>query len=460
MKFFRSLLAKYMLIIVLAISIVQISYLGVATFMLGISKTGSGDFSSEALLESDIEEQWHTQAKSINNASEDTIEQLFQKWQGQYPTASMFWVSEKGNLLTTMNVQDELPVKWTPAFTTKFIKERYGSDPFTVIAFLGDDVSNGFIVLEISRDVFKPPLMKIYDNYGSFLFFGVVAVILFFIAVSFLFFKGIRKRLLHLQEAMEIRDVDGLPIEIQVKKRDEIGQLEHSFNRMVCELRDSKQRQQKEEQLRRELIANLSHDLRTPLTKVRAQSYTISKEALSEEGIQALKAMETSIVNIDALIENLMSYTLLMASKYKFEPKNINVIRFVREHLTTWYPVFEREGFTIDIELQAFESNEWSVDPLWLGRIFDNIFQNVLRHANSGKYISVKTKSTESYTAFIIEDHGQGMKNESNAKGAGIGLSIVDIMVKGMDLEWEISSGQSGTKIIIKNVMQSAKLGN
>ena len=188
MKFFRSLLAKYMLIIVLAISIVQISYLGVATFMLGISKTGSGDFSSKALLESDIEEQWHAQAKGINNASEDTIEQLFQKWQRQYPTASMFWVSEKGNLLNTMNVQDELPKIWTPAFTTKFIKERYGSDPFTVIAFLGDDVSNGFIVLEISRDIFKPPLMKIYDNYGHFLFFGVVAVILFFIAVSFLFF--------------------------------------------------------------------------------------------------------------------------------------------------------------------------------------------------------------------------------------------------------------------------------
>ncbi len=83
----------------------------------------------------------------------------------------------------------------------------------------------------------------------------------------------------------------------------------------------------------------------------------------------------------------------------------------------------------------------------------------MLRHAYSGKYISVKTKSTDSYKAFIIEDHGQGMKNESNAKGAGIGLSIVDIMVKGMDLEWEITSSQSGTKIIIKNVMQSAKLG-
>ena len=455
MKFFRSLLAKYMLIIILAISIVQISYLGVAIFVLGITKTGTGDFSSGVLVESDIEEQWHAQAKNMTNATDDAITQLFQKWQEQFPTASMFWVSEEGNLLTTWNVKDQLPAKWTPAYTTQFIKERYGDDPFTVIAFLGDDISNGFIVLEIPRVAFNPPLIKVYDNYGNFLFFGVIAVILFFIVVSLLFFKGIRKRLLHLQEAMEIRDVDGLPIEIQVKKRDEIGQLEHSFNRMVCELRDSKQRQQKEEQLRRELIANLSHDLRTPLTKVRAQSYTISKEALSEEGKQALKAMDTSIVNIDALIENLMSYTLLMASKYKFEPKDINVIRFVREHLTTWYPVFEREGFTIDIELQPFEPVEWRVDPLWLGRVFDNIFQNVLRHANSGKYISVKTESTACYTAFIVEDHGQGMKNESNAKGAGIGLSIVDVMIKGMHLEWDIHSDHSGTKIIIK---KSAKL--
>ncbi len=451
MKFFRSLLAKYMLIIVLAISIVQISYLGVATFVLGITKTGTGgEFSSGVLVESDIEEQWHAQAENMTNATDDAITQLFQKWQEQFPTASMFWVSEEGgNLLTTLNVKDQLPAKWTPAYTTQFIKERYGDDPFTVIAFLGDDIANGFIVLEIPRVAFNPPLIKVYDNYGNFLFFGVIAVILFFIVVSLLFFKGIRKRLLHLQEAMEIRDVDGLPIEIQVKKRDEIGQLEHSFNRMVCELRDSKQRQQKEEQLRRELIANLSHDLRTPLTKVRAQSYTISKEALSEEGKQALKAMDTSIVNIDALIENLMSYTLLMASKYKFEPKDINVIRFVREHLTTWYPVFEREGFTIDIELQPFEPVEWRVDPLWLGRVFDNIFQNVLRHASSGKYISVKTESTECYTAFIVEDHGQGMKNESNAKGAGIGLSIVDVMIKGMHLEWDIHSDHSGTKIII-----------
>lgn len=448
MKFFRSLLAKYMLIIFLAISIVQLSYFAIAAFMFGIGKT---DFSSVVLRESEVEEKWLVEAKNIKNVTEETIAQHFKNWKDQYPKSSMFWVSEDGTLLTTLNVTEQLPLKWTPAFTTKFIKEHYGEDPFTVIAFLGQDESNGFIVFEIPREVFNPPLKNVYEQYGNLLIIGVFVIILFFIAISFLFFRGIRKRLLHLQEAMEIRDVDGLPIATKVKKKDEIGQLEQSFNRMVCELRESKNREQKEEQLRRELIANLSHDLRTPLTKIRAQSYSVSKEVISESGKQAIKAMETSIVNIDALIENLMSYTLLTASKYKFEAKEINVIRFVREQMTTWYPVFEKEGFEINIELQPFEKNEWQIDPIWLGRIFDNLFQNILRHASSGKYIGVETESTERYDAFIIKDHGNGMKNESNAKGAGIGLSIVDIMVKGMDLDWAIESSESGTQIKIKH---------
>ncbi|MGY3185801.1 HAMP domain-containing sensor histidine kinase [Lysinibacillus sp. TE18511] len=448
MKFFRSLLAKYMLIILLAISIVQLSYLAIALFVFGFGQT---NISNEVLSESAIEEKWHAEAKSIKNFTEETITQRFKVWERQYPKASMFWVSEDGTLLTKVNVKEQLPSKWTPSFTTKFIKESYGGDPFTVIAFLGQDESNGFIVFEIPREVFNPPLVNVNEQYGNIVLLGVIGIILFFMIVSLLFFRGIRKRLLHLQEAMEIRDVDGLPIETKVKKKDEIGQLEQSFNRMVCELRESKNREQQEEQLRRELIANLSHDLRTPLTKIRAQSYSLSKEELSEEGQQAIKAMEISIVNIDALIENLMSYTLLMASKYKFEQKEINVIRFVREQMTTWYPVFEKEGFEIDIEVHPFEKNEWQVDPIWLGRIFDNLFQNVLRHANSGKYIGVETESTERYDAFIIKDHGNGMKNESNAKGAGIGLSIVDIMVKGMNLDWDIESNESGTKILIKH---------
>ncbi|WP_370221422.1 histidine kinase dimerization/phospho-acceptor domain-containing protein [Cytobacillus sp.] len=447
-RFFQSLQAKYMAIILVALFLFQAAYLLVAMLAMGLQEDISGEKNKNESDPSHIEEKWHADAAEVENASSESIHKLFSKWKKDYPEASMFWVDEKGNVLEQLDVKGDLPANWTPAFTAKFIKERYGGDPFTVISFIGGDEKNGFIVLEIPRNLFLPPIVEVTEKYGLFLGAGLLLIISLFIIVSFLFFRGIRKRLLQLQEAMERRDMDNLPIGIDVQNNDEIGQLERTFNEMILELKESKQREQEEEQLRRELIANLSHDLRTPLTKINAQTYSIAKENLSPGGKQAVKALETSIVNIDRLIENLMSYTLLMASKHKQELIELDAVRFVRESLASWYPVFEKESFEVNIELEPFEV-KWLTDPMWLGRIFDNILQNILRHAKDGLYLKVATESTDEYDAIVVIDHGKGLKNSSNEKGAGIGLSIVDMMVKGMKLEWDIDSGDEGTIIKI-----------
>jgi len=87
MKFFRSLLVKYMLIILLAIFIVQISYLAIALFVFGFGQTG---ISNEVLIESEMEQKWHTEAKSIKNFTDEGITQHFKDWQKRYPKSSMF----------------------------------------------------------------------------------------------------------------------------------------------------------------------------------------------------------------------------------------------------------------------------------------------------------------------------------------------------------------------------------
>ncbi|MBU8771764.1 sensor histidine kinase [Cytobacillus oceanisediminis] len=448
-RFFQSLQAKYMTIILVALFLFQAAYLLIAMLAMGLQEDISGEKSKNESDPNHIEEKWHADAKKLERASQEAILSHFSKWKKKYPDASMFWVDEHGNLMEQLDVKGDLPANWTPAFTAKFIKERYGGDPFTVISFIGGDEKNGFIVLEIPRNLFLPPIVEVTEKYGLLLGAGLLLIITLFIIVSFLFFRGIRKRLLHLQEAMERRDMDNLPIGIDVQKNDEIGQLEQTFNEMILELKESKQREQEEEQLRRELIANLSHDLRTPLTKINAQTYSIAKEKLSPEGKQAVKALETSIVNIDRLIENLMSYTLLMASKHKQELTELDAVRFVRESMASWYPVFEKESFEVFIELEPFQE-KWQVDPVWLSRIFDNILQNVLRHAKDGLYLEVATESTDEYDDIIFIDHGKGLKNSSGEKGAGIGLSIIDLMVKGMKLDWEMESGDEGTAIRIR----------
>ncbi|WPK13321.1 HAMP domain-containing sensor histidine kinase [Lysinibacillus louembei] len=446
-KLFNSLQAKYMLIIFTAIGLlwgIQITYSAVGIYWM------NKNYDDETVDYTEVEKEWHEGANALEQASREQIQQYFAQWQAYLPQATMFWVDANGQLVEQMNVIEQIPAKWDAVTTAQYIKSHYGEDPFTVLAFLGQDAANGFVVIEIPREVFKVPMQKLHDRYGTLLMVSVLVGLLLFIVVSFLFFKGIRKRLMQLQEGMALRDMDGLPLQIEVKKKDEIGQLEQSFNQMVVELKESKQREQQEEQLRRELISNLSHDLRTPLTKVRAQAYSISKENLSVEGKQAVKALENSFVHIDHLMENLMSYTLLMASRFNYQPQEIDVVRFTREHLATWYPAFEKEGFTIDIELRAFTESKWLVDKIWLGRILDNLLQNVLRHAKDGRYIQVKTVETEQYQAIVLTDRGKGMQHLSDEKGAGIGLSIVDMMVKGMSLEWTIDTNEDGTMIQIK----------
>ncbi|MDX8046487.1 HAMP domain-containing sensor histidine kinase [Gracilibacillus sp. S3-1-1] len=451
-KFFRSLLAKYMLIIILALSFVQIAFLFVVLLVAGVAMNIENSYTSDEEDYAQIEENWHKDANELE--TEADISHHFSKWHNQYPDASMFWVDQTGVLRQTTGEIADLPEVWTPTDTAKFIKERYGANPFTVLAFVGEEDANGFVVFEINRDTFLPPIQVVMNQFGYWLLLGPFSLVLLFIFMSFLFFRGIRKRLLQLQEAMEIRDVDELPIKIEVKKLDEIGQLEQTFNQMVQELRVSKKREEEEEQLRRELIANLSHDLRTPLTKINAQTFKIAKQDISGEVKQSIDGLESSVSEFDKLIENLMSYTLLMASKYKLDLQDVDIDRLVRENIATWYPVFEKEAFEINVELQPLHDNIWHLDPMWLRRILDNLLQNVLRHAKDGAYIEVRTESIDGYDLIIVRDKGSGMTETSNDKGAGIGLSIVDMMVKELQLEWEVQSGSDGTTIIIKKSIE------
>lgn len=295
------------------------------------------------------------------------------------------------------------------------------------------------------------PIVHFFQQYSLVFLLGTIGIIILFIFLSYLFFRGIRLRLIHLQEAMAIRDKNTLPIPVKVKRQDEIGQLEQAFNRMVNELKESRKREREEEQLRRELIANLSHDLRTPLTKLQAQVLAIQKEEnLSATGKERVGALEASIRQIDQLIENLMSYTLLVSNKYPYHPKRTNINRLIRKSLASWFPVFEREGFELEIDLNPLSHPDWEIDPIWFERILDNLFQNVYRHAKSGRYISVKTEETDQYDQLVITDRGKGMKEASKQKGAGIGLAIVDRMVKTMRLEWTIQTDDQGTTILIK----------
>lgn len=444
----RSLQFKYMLLIFSAIVLVQVMYLASAILMAEIDKQLSSSLENNADY-IEIERNWHQEVAKLSQVDEQSMQALFEQWSATYPESSMFWVNEQGQLASSWKLTSEVPTEWTSAYTVSFMKERYGGNPFTVVALVGRDATQGFAVLEIPRSVFESSISNVYAYYGNWLILFVFIIVVLFIVISYLFFRRLRQRLLQLQQAMNNRNTDGLPVPVTIRRMDEIGELQDAFNQMVNELRESKQREQEEEKIRRDLIASLSHDLRTPLTKIQSNAYSLSKLELPRAADESILALQKSVTQIDSLIENLMSYTLLISHKYKLNMKEVNMIRFIREHMATWYASFEKEDFQIDVSLEGMTHQVWKADPMWLGRIMDNVFQNVLRHASSGKYISISVCSTNEVDAIIISDKGGGLEQEGSEKGAGIGLSIVDMMVKEMNLLWTMESSKYGLTVTI-----------
>lgn len=445
----KSLLTKYLLIIMAAMVIFPVSLFVITITFYSFSPHLPPVNTSYKAFH--IERMWQQEALSLHEADEALIRQKLVAIRTNYPEAAVYFVNAEGETRVLIPEDTEVPARWSAIYTVEFMKSRYGGDPFTTVAFIGNDPAQGFIVFQISRSFLEPASVSDASS-TYFVFGGTALVLIIFLVLSWIFFYQVRKRLLQLQKAMTMPNEAGIPNRIAIVNNDEIGLVETAFNDMIHLLLKSRQREKEEEKLRQQLISNLSHDLRTPLTAMRGHAYRLKQEPLSNEGQQSLQMIDRKIDYIDRLIDNLLSYTLLSAGKYPYQPQKTDIVRLIRASVAGWYPVFEIEGYTIEIDLPEHPVI-WHTDPQWLERILDNLLQNVFRHAGTGKYVGIFVAEKENgLCSIMIEDRGPGMGVTSSGKGAGIGLSIVSLMLKEMNLTWDMDALEQGTRVTIKPI--------
>lgn len=288
----------------------------------------------------------------------------------------------------------------------------------------------------------------LYLFYFTVILFGFIIVA--FVVSSWLFFLRLRKRLTRLQEVMSFSANNNSfpkPISVQTDRIDEIDKLGSSFNWMIQQLEDSRKREDEEELLRHRLIANLSHDLRTPLTILRGHITRLNKESMSFEGQDSLAEMNHTITRVGDLMDDLLSYTLLTSGKHPFHPTSTDIVRLVRASVAEWYPAFEEKEIQLDVDLPTEKTFYWEADPKWMTRVLDNLFQNILRHAAEGKYTNIVVDVEKEL--IIVADRGPGMDNSSYEGGTGIGLSASNYMLKKMKLKADFTSNENGTRVAI-----------
>ncbi|MCL2796661.1 MAG: HAMP domain-containing histidine kinase [Firmicutes bacterium] len=283
--------------------------------------------------------------------------------------------------------------------------------------------------------------------------FGAGIIALFILALN----KTVVARICRLEAATDEVSKGNFDIQIEVRGRDEISDLTHSFNRMSAELKHN-------EYLSKEFIRNVSHEFKTPLSAIRAYGELI--DAAADEGTidkAALKEYADVIVKesdrLAQLSKSILELSLLDGTTLVKRDDTFCVAEQIREILRLLHQKWAEKNLTLDLALEEITvtNNERLLYQVW-----QNLIGNAIKFSNPGGKISVGLKRDGDAAEFSVSDTGIGIKDEDKPKifdhfymadasrntgGSGLGLAITKkILAKlGGEISFDSAEGNGST---------------
>lgn len=214
----------------------------------------------------------------------------------------------------------------------------------------------------------------------------------------------------------------------------EIDALSSTLNYTAREL-------SKVEALRRELIANISHDFRTPLTMIKGYTEMIEEVSGDDKKKREkhLAIIKEETARLEGLVDDVLELSLLQSGNEQIHPQNVNLSDAVKSVLRRFALLFENDGYIIksDVEHDLYVF----ADKARTEQVLYNLIGNAVNYAGEDKTIFVTLKDSGGCVRFEVRDNGAGIAAEdlpyiwdryykSNAQprtkiSTGIGLSIV-----------------------------------
>ncbi|MCB9431174.1 MAG: HAMP domain-containing protein [Ardenticatenaceae bacterium] len=241
--------------------------------------------------------------------------------------------------------------------------------------------------------------------------------------------------------AQTLADGD-LGARVQVKGRDEIARLAQSFNMMAAQLQATERKREELEQMRRNFIAWTSHDLRTPLTSIRAMVEALHDGVVDDPATarRYYATMRNDVIGLNNLINDLFELSQLDAGGLHIETAPHSLRDLISDALESFQALAQQRHIQLDGEVEA------EIDPVVMsaskiGRVVNNLIGNALRYTPAGGQVFVRAVRTETAVQVTVQDNGPGFREKDlphlfeqfyrgeearsrQTGGAGLGLAI------------------------------------
>ena len=270
----------------------------------------------------------------------------------------------------------------------------------------------------------------------------IICLIIFVIVLRRKFYEPLEK----LNKAMELLADGERKKTIDYSGPREFVDICDRFNVMVSKLEDSENQRKKLMNDKERMMADISHDLKTPITSIQGYAKALSDGIIPDgDKDKYIKIIYEKSKKLTDLINIFHEYSKLEHPDFNLTLEKVDLSEYLRAYIALKYEDIVESGFNIEVDIPE-EEMEMKIDKIQLQRVFDNILGNSIKHNEKGTniYVSLEKKS-DSYE-IIIADDGKGIPKEiasnifeaftvgdesrNSRQGSGLGLAIAKTIVE------------------------------
>lgn len=244
-------------------------------------------------------------------------------------------------------------------------------------------------------------------------------------------------------------------IPLNMGKNNYFGAFTESFDLLREELNAARQREYETNRSKKELIATISHDIKTPVASIKAVSELMLIQAGDDKVKKQVNTILAKTEQIDLLVTDMFHATLEELQQLKF-----SIIEVSSEVLVT---MIENVNYDQQIVYDPIPSCIISIDPLRIQQVIDNIISNAYKYA--GTRISIKSQINQGYLELYVMDYGAGIsedelpllfhkyyrgRNVEGKNGSGLGLYISKYFMEKMHGQICCYNRQDGFTVALK----------
>jgi len=334
-----------------------------------------------------------------------------------------------------------------------YANEKSGHNMFRVPGMR--NIGTVYIAPGESPDITGASLDITYRSMGSFFLWGGFIAIVIAILLTFFLSRRILAPVKAITSTARHFGRGDFSHRVDSRVKGELGELARSFNSMADDLEHT-------QRLRRNMVADIAHELRTPLSNLSGYLEAI-RDGVIKPDEDVIKSLDEEVATLARLIDDLQELSLADAGELKLIIQTEDITRLIKEAVTAVRPKAAARDLSLTTRL-ARGLPKAAVDAHRVKQVLHNLLENAVAHTGRGGKITVAARAAENQISVSVSDTGEGIAaaelpliferfyrvDKSRARvtgGSGLGLTIAKRLVEahGGTIRAESQPGRGST---------------